>query len=321
MTQCKACTKELDRCTKNAFLGSRYCFLHQDLGSWLMGATAGAIISLIIAVAQVVYQGATPLLDISCSPPKDDDFSRLGCTVENRGRAEARDVLVGFNHSLPLETRIIADPDLGITLTSANSPPNPTTNPMAASTILAFSVAIPRVPPKAQVHFEVATHNADNRRAAKQLARIRAVQQSILSDFTKVLRERFPDKAKDWKLEALLAFHAYDGNFFKPDRYSYELGRYPVKLLPEEHQAAKARDDEIYAEFKPRFREIWQGRPPFAAPVIRIETATGPSTYATFPADVRTCIFAAISRRELLSKDQVELSPPVPEQYNDEACN
>lgn len=112
---------------------------------------------------------------------------------------------------------------------------------LSAPTILAFSVTIPRVPPKSQIHFQITTHNIGNQRAAKQLTHIRGVQNAILKEFTKDLGERFSDP--------------------------------------------------------------------------------GSSTYAIFPADVNTCVIGTIRIMELRTKGSVEISPPVPERYNDEACN
>ena len=45
--------------------------------------------------------------------------------ITNSGEAEARDIFVSFNKMLPLDTKVQANPELGITIQESERPPNP----------------------------------------------------------------------------------------------------------------------------------------------------------------------------------------------------
>lgn len=318
MKPCRAHTRKQEPCTKRALPGSRYCFFHQDPGTWFFGTLLG----ILLALAQTWYQGASPFIQVQCDPTTDEDPSRLDCHISNTGRAEARDVIVGFNHLLPLDTKVSAAPELAITLFESPTPPDPTAHPIAAANDLAFSIKAPRIASHDKVSFQLYTSHEDNRRAAEQLMRIRTVQKAILKDFTADLVSKFPNESKDWNLEVLNAFHAVDGNFFRPGRFSYEHGRFPVRRLSEEQEKAKAKDDELYERFKPKLIKAWKDRPAFLSPVVRIRTSKGNSTYAIYPADVETCVDMVVRVSDLTIAGRLAIYPPVPTNYQKQnACS
>jgi hypothetical protein len=297
-------------------IGSRYCFLHQDPGSWLVGFLVGVLITGV----QTWYQGASPLVSVNCTVPQDGDPSRIDCSVDNHGRAQATDIVVGFNHALPVDTKVAADPELALSIHPVDALPDPHLHEEVARITTAFSVRVPRVSSGDSVRFAVYTDNPDNRRAANQLLKIREVQHKILESFTRALSEKFPKETETWDLSKVWAARLKADSFFMPGKFSYQNGRHPVQLLSEEEERAKAAGDEIYRKFKPRLAQLWQDRPSFVAPVVRVRTNQGEGTYAIYPPDVKTCVIMTVPYNTLLERGTVTLYPPIPTSYDSNVC-
>jgi hypothetical protein len=60
---------------------------------------------------------------------------------------------------------------------------------------------------------------------------------------------------------------------------------------------------------------MFKERPEFIAPVVRIRTATGTSTYAIMSSYVITAAYGAFKLPKPLRSFDIEMSPAVPESY------
>ena len=281
----------------------------------LLGLGIG-ILGILIAVGIAIYQARSPSLSVVCQPLPDGDPTALECEIHNEGRAEARDVYVSFDHSLPMGTRVFADAEVGAQIVEAEAPPDPTRGPEAALLLTAFSVRIPRVAAKDRVRFQVRTTDPDNQRAARQVLRIRREIASVLSEFGARLRANYPDVAGRWDTDRILDTRIKEENFFSPGRVSYERGRRTVSFFSDEEKLARANCQDLYAQYKKEFLDVFQNRPEFKAPVIKVKTAEGERTYARFPPYLKTSILATFSRDELRRRGKLQFYPPIPESYD-----
>lgn len=105
-------------------------------------------------------------------------------------------------------------------------------------------------------------------------------------------------------------------NLFTPAQLSYEKGRVTISSLTEEELLANAINQDLYAKYKKDFIDIYQGRPEFKAPVIRIKTTLGESTYAVFPPYVKTYVEMSVPIDEVKNAGgTLALTVPVPKSY------
>jgi len=224
-------------------------------------------------------------------------------------------VTVGFNLMLPIETVIYSAPEIGATLHESDLPPDPAAGPAAAALQRAFAVVVSRVAPKDTVQFELRSLDADNQRAARQVIRITAEIASILAEFGTRLQAQYPELGSLWHTDLIVRARTKRDSFFKPSTLSYELGRFPISALSDDEQLADANCQDLYPRFKREFIDIFQGRPSFVAPVVKVKTAAGARTYATLPPFVNTYVDMAVSPSALQAGATVVLYPPVPESY------
>ena len=223
---------------------------------------------------------------------------------------------VGFNRMLPLDTRVMAAPEIGAEIIEADSPPDPQVAPKAALLLRAFAVRIPRVAAKSSVTFQIRTIDPDNQRAAEQRLRIQQIVIEILKAFSQRLITTHPESAKDWNLETLLSVQRKEDNFFTPGHFSYEKGRFSIAFITEDEKLAQAVNQDMYARYKAEFIDIYQDRPKFKAPVLRIRAADGETTVAIFPAYIGTFLDMLVSKDEFTTKGAVTIRPPVPRSYD-----
>jgi hypothetical protein len=88
--------------------------------------------------------------------------------------------------------------------------------------------------------------------------------------------------------------------------------------LSESERLAQAINQDLYARYKKEFIDIYQGRPSFKVPVIRIKTSEGESTYASFPPYIPTCLEMVVSKKEVKQAGgALNLPIPVPQSYED----
>jgi hypothetical protein len=272
------------------------------------------ILGILATLAVAWYQRQQPQLAVSFFSP-DDSPARLLCRIHNSGRGEARDVAVGFTFMLPRGARLFAAPELGAKLVEADTPPDPTAGPAAAALQRAFAVQLPRIAPGDTVEFELVTDDPDNQRAAAQIVRIRAAIAPIVAEFGTRLSAFNETLGRLWNTELILQGRRKLEAFFTPATLSYERGRQSISVLSEEEELAAAHCQDLYARFKQMFIDIFQGRPDFTAPVIRIKTGSGDRTYATFPPYVNTHLDMAVPQAVLQPGVTLHLYPPVPEIY------
>jgi len=285
------------------------------LSSWILGTIVGAIIGALLNLAVVLYQDRAPFLEVSFIPAEGGDPSALICTIKNHGRAEARDVFLSFNNMLPLETKVLASPELGLTILESESPPDPQKYPEQSKFQKAFAVRIPRIAPEDTITFQVVTSNNDNRRAGRQMLRIREESQRVLLAFIDRLSKTYPNTIREWHKESVLNAQIKTESFFTPALLSYENGRRNMSLLNDAEQLANALNQDLYAKYKKQFIDVFQGRPEFKAPVVRIKTSQGDSTYALFPPYVSTYVEMTVSTQQLAKDGTMNLPVPVPKEY------
>jgi hypothetical protein len=315
---CNSTTREGIRCRNLRLPWSRYCYLHQDLSLWV--GVIFFFLSTLVSVGILLYQERRPEIDVRCVPDEKGEPSKLICTVANNGRAEARDFMISFNRLLPLDTHVTAAPELAIRIQESSSPPDPLHDPETAKLLTAFIIHIPRVVAGDPISFTVLTANADNLRAAKQVLRLREEIRDVLTKFGDRLKNAHPEDARRWELQNILSARVKLENFYAPDKFSYERGRYPVKFLTEAEILALAVNQDLYARYKKEFIDIYQGRPSYKAPVIRIRAEDRDAAYVINPPYLNICSIALISLEELKAKKKARGRFHIPESYDDPYC-
>ncbi len=285
--------------------------LSPDEQFWL-GLGVGAIgITLTIAIAW--YQRQVPSLSFECAEASNSPASLI-CTLTNSGRGQARDVVLGFNFMLPVGSQVICDAEVRATLEEMPSPPDPLEGPNAAKLRRAFAVRIPRIAARDTVSFEVKTTDPDNIRAAEQIVRIRHEIERVLAEFGGRLCALDASLAQRWNLPLILSGRIKTESLFRPAVLSYDMGREPVSVLNAAEEEAAAWCQDLYAAFKSELLEVFQGRPEFKAPVVRIKTSEGVRTHAVFPAFVSTYVEAVV--RMPKQGERVVIYPPIPASYS-----
>lgn len=270
---CNALTSEKAPCRKRRFPFSRYCWHHQDT-SWQIGVILG-VLAILISFVIFFYQERRPDLQVTFDPPIDGDASILNCTITNTGRAEARDVYLSFNLSLPLDTKVLASPELGLTIQEADKPPNPALGVFAAKLQKAFAVHIPRVPIRDPIQFQVATTHPDNKREALQMIRVQQEIRGILSDFYQFLFQNNPTDGKKLDYKQVISYQLKDTNFFEPALLSYEQGRATVSVFSEGEKAANAAFGDLRTKYEKEFQSIVDKRQEIRAPIVKLKTIEG----------------------------------------------
>lgn len=279
------------------------------------------IISLVVFVGIAEGLAAwskerNPVITVECSPVLNGDPACLECEVRNSGRGEARDVYVGFNNILPLETKLLAGAEIGAELVEAYPLPSPNLPPSAALLTPTFSIHIPRVAPGAAITFQVRTINEDNRRAARQVLHIRGEILKILEAFGERLSKAHPENAQYWNLEAVVSARTKQENFFTPGKVSYEAGSFSITYLTDEEQVARAVNQDLYARYKKEFIDIYQGGTEFKAPVVRIVGPKGARTLSLHPPYVTTYITGEAPWKDLTEQGSALVYPQVPDKYD-----
>lgn len=270
------------------------------------------VLGILLSLGFAWYQRQEPALEIEFSVPEHSPAS-LACTISNVGRGQATNVALAFSFMLPVGTHVVAEAEVLASLEEAPFPPDPLTGANAAKLQRAFAVRIPRIAPRDSIQLEVRTNDPENLRAAEQCVRIRNEIERVLAEFGSRVTALDPSTGKLWNLPLIMSGRVKTDSFFRPMVLSYERGRMPVSALTAAETEAAARCQDLYATFKPSLLEVFQGRPEFKAPVVRIKTSDGIRTYATFPPFVSTYVEALI--RKPAKGERVVVYPPVPESY------
>jgi gas vesicle protein len=312
MDKCRSVTKKGEGCRNKSIPFSKYCLIHQDLSSWLIGAFIGIIVALLIAF----YQNREPNLAVRFFLDESADPSKINCEIINSGREEARNIILSFNNLMPLETKVFANPELGLSLNASDSIPNPQKHPELAKVTTAFIVKIPRVSAGDKMIFTIATTNSDNLRAAKQVVKIRNRIREVLEEFYDKLQKAHPEETVNLAVEDILSGRLKDEDFYKPDKYSYEKGRFAVSFISQREQFAAAINQDLYARYKKEFIDVFRCRSNFKAPVLRILTSGGETTFAIMPPYVETYVDFTVPISELKEKGVMWVQPPVPGSYD-----
>jgi len=282
---------------------------------WWVGPAVGAV-GILVAIVIALTRNFTPRLTTSFSCPGDDPAA-LDCEIANDGRGIARDVFLTFGGMLPMGTQLFAEPELRAEMLESDTPPDPVAGPATAALQRAFAIKIPRIAPKDTIRFQVRTTDPDNVRAAEQIRRIRGVIQQIIHEFGTRLRAEYPNLPLPWQEASILSGRIKEECFFSPLRLSDDRGRYSVIALTDQEALARANCQDLYARFKAEFIDIFQGRPAFLAPVVRIKTREGERTRAILPPYVNTTAYSSASVKDLQRQGSLFVYPSVPISYDE----
>ena len=274
------------------------------------------VLGILITIGIAFYQERSPVIDVSAHPVLDGVPNIIECKVTNSGNKQAENVYVGFNRALPLDTVVRSAPEVGAELIESESLPNPHLMPNEALLLKAFAIKIPRIATGDTVTFQVATINPDNDRAAQQVLKIRPENFQVITDFVKEVGNKYPEITSRLDLKTLKSARIKKENFFTPGQYSYEKGRFPISYLTEKEQVVSAINQDIYSSHKKEFIQVFKNRPEFKAPVLRIKTTNGQSTVGIFPPYIKTYVTFVASMKELKEKQEIMMSPPVPDSYD-----
>lgn len=259
----------------------------------------------------------TPDVLVRCVLRPDNDPASILCNVTNRGSAEATEVIIAFNNWLPKDTRIFAEPELGLRLEPVNSPPDPELFPELAKTQTAFNVRVPRIAASDGFQFTITTTDRDNRRAAKQIVFLRTHIIPILERFHSAVLGRYPEYSTVWQLDALTTAESKRMHLFRPYKFQYSRGRFPVEFESEVETQIETAHSEIYRKHKQEFLEVFKDQGQFSAPVIRIMTTDGERTHAIFPPYISTSAYVvAPAPRQDLAGKKFHSQPAVPIKYD-----
>ena len=260
-----------------------------------------------------------PRVSVACWSP-DGNPECIECIVENTGRTEARDVRVGFSGFLPLGTEVYSYPEVAaeIVTVSHDLGIDPFEFPEVYHIISQFNVYVPRVEGKGNVTFTVCTTEHENLRAARQVLRIRSETEEIWRQFYNFLAEEHPDYIIDWELDDWLSSREKEENMFRPDKFSYEMGTYPVYFLTDEEQLAKAMGFDLKKRFSEEYSEISDASPDLMAPVVIYSSPSGNRTIAMFTPLIDTYLQFAVPYPSLRPGEEVTfyVPPSPPDAYD-----
>ncbi len=276
----------------------------------------GTLLAL-LGIGITVYHFRKPQIKVVCSPNSTANPSVIECVVTNTGRAAAKDLLLGFTGMLLIETKAFGSSDLSISIIESANPPDPNTSSIEQIKLSkSFAVHILQVPPKSEIKFTIQSIDPDNQRAAKQLMRIREEIKKLLYDFAERLREKHSKIGRKYDVEKVIAALTKRENFFSPGNFTYSEGRPPIVFLTKEEMHAETLNQEIYSKYKKEFIDLFQNRPKFLAPVVRIKIEGGESTYAIMPAYINTAVLFKVSKHELGKGGHINLPIRIPESYD-----
>ncbi len=274
------------------------------------------IVGIIIGILIALYQNKTPDIKVYCNPNDDGNPAIILCKVENNGRREAKDVIIGFNKMFPYGTKVFSTPEVGASMTEVDELPDPVVNPSSSELMRAFVINIPRIAPKDIVRFEIRTLDLDNQRAAAQVRKIHSEIEKILIDFGNKLHINYPEYRKTWDTATILKARIKEENFFIPDKFSYENGREEIVYYSDEEKLAKAHCKDLYARHKKEFIDVFNNRKEFVVPVVNIKTSEGQRTYASFPPYVKTVLNFAVPKKTISDGKPHFSYPPIPKSYD-----
>jgi hypothetical protein len=221
---------------------------------------------------------------------------------------------------LPMGTRVTNPPEYTVQLVESDAPQDPQEAPQLANLTKAFAIQLTRIAPCDKVIFTVSTQDPDNLRAGKQVVFLRRLQEKVLGRFWEEIRKAHPKDAARLDSQLVLSAQNKQGNFFLPGFVSFELGRRPVTFLTDSEARALAIQQDLYARYKPEFIGAFSDRHEYKAPVVRIKTAGGESTYALFPAYVSTGTTGTVPVDPLIRKGTGTIRQLVPQSYEAESA-
>jgi len=110
-------------------------------------------------------------------------------------------------------------------------------------------------------------------------------------------------------------------NIFSPASFSYEAGKQMIEYITNDEQAAHALFKDIHNRHEEALQGILNGRPRFIAPVVRIKTTKGESTYASIAPNITSCsMVGPVSLLDVIKAGKIFITPAVPRSYGDGFC-
>jgi hypothetical protein len=268
-----------------------------------------------LSFAILWYQEREPNLSVRCNLSSSSNPAEIICEIENTGRAESKDIYIGFNRMLPLQTTLISEPEVGAELVPSNDPPDPNIFQQSAEFRQAFAVRIPRVPTGETVAFRIITRDPDNIRAADQVLRIWGEIDSRLNKFGKMLLADHPEYQDRWSVDDFMSAISKRDNFFTPGRFTYENGTQDIEFISRNERLADATVDDLTKRFEKQYSHIFKGSKDFKAPVIKIKVVDGERTFASSPPFVKTRIEFRVPSSKLAKGKPISVQPSIPKSY------
>ena len=230
-----------------------------------------------LAILSIEQPRVRIISDVSarCDLPKDLSACEIKCSISNAGNDGIRDVVVGFQGSLPLLTQAYADADFRVSLEKSPTLPLPDASGNIRKDEVAFTIRIPLIPPGVTVPFVLKTVSEDNQKACQQVLRMQEIRKRVNSDFyaalinSQAVRPTVPD------LDALNSAQAVAASLFLPGQISSEIGRGTVMFLTQPQKRALDTHTNILNEFRSNFQSVLQWKERCVAPVWTVEQTNG----------------------------------------------
>jgi hypothetical protein len=199
--------------------------------------------------------------------------------VENTGNVAARDVAMGLDALLPVQTQLDASPDLDIDLKRSHSIPPMDQMVAYIMGTRAFTVEIPLVPAKASISFTLETTLDTNVAACKQLMKIGEIRREIITDFSKkVLEMKVVTPVQLPDVEVLVSAFAKKDCLFHPDKVRSEQRRQDVTFITPTEIRSFEMFREAVNDARSVYAEIVNSKDECMTPVFTVEQSDGTDT-------------------------------------------
>lgn len=210
-----------------------------------------------------------------------DDISpcQLTCEIENTGNAAAKNVTVGFDAILPVDTQIIAAADEELTLKRSDTFPPPNPDAFYDMGVRAFTIKTPKIPPKTKLSFTLLTTRGTNIAACNQVKKIHEVRREIATEFCNEMSES--GSVTPAQLAALdLAFSAMAKRecLYHPDKVSSDDDRETVIFITPSETRSLAMLNMAIKKAVSTYDEVRKRKNECMAAVFSVEQADGTST-------------------------------------------
>ena len=280
---CNAFSKSGNQqCPKSVFLGSRYCWHHQDLKALIVAAIISILLG--IPVSLIFYILADKNADVSseCSVSAND-YCGMRCTVKNSGRKNAENTILSFHGILPDGTVVSSKPEYNITLHEQIGIPDPNKNPELAFDFNSITVEIPNIPSGITVDFNIFTTNKENQKACKYLSKIMEKVSEVVNLYGEKLKTNRQELYVGWDTVNNINARIKRNNLYRPRFVHYENGIKEINFLTEDEIAAFNSSFKVKDYLMDGYPDISKVAQFYNFPVISVKTGSGNKLFMTFP--------------------------------------